>query len=196
MDEALRVAIEKFGDAHFESIPARCGVDLTDNKIKIKYLSRWYLVSLPDAGITSLKEKSPVSKKEKLIILHYLTTEKGTPLSGKLIDFREVPAGNIYYPSFESRVHKSFLSSFGESPSLFVKAAAALGGERIDLGDMAFKFVVLPRIPLHFILHKGDEEFPPACKVLFDASIVDYLPTEDIGIICEDAVEEFAQKVR
>ena len=192
MDEALKIAKEKFKALHFESISARCGVNLLNDKIKIKYLTRWYLVS-PDK-IIYFKGEDEVSVREKIIILHYLNSGKDKPLSGKLIDFREIPSGNMYYSSFEARIYQPFLAFFGKKPSLFIKASKALEGERIDLGDIAFKFMVLPKIPVNFILHKGDEEFPPACKVLFDASIRDYLPTEDIAIICEDTVRELTQR--
>lgn len=102
----------------------------------------------------------------------------------------------MYYSVFEDRVHQSFLALFGREPSLFPEASTALEGEKVDFGDIAFKFMVLPRVPINFILHKGDGEFPPACKVLFDSSISDYLPTEDIVIICEDTVRELKSRTQ
>lgn len=196
MDEALKIAKEKFKALHFENIPAICGVSLLNGKIKIKYLTRWYFVPPDATEITYLEAEKQVPQREKIIILHYLNSGKGAPLTDKLIDFREIPSGNMYYSSFEARIYQPFVVFFGKNPSLFIKASKALEGERIDLGDIAFKFMVLPKIPVNFILHKGDEEFPPACKVLFDASVRDYLPTEDIAIICEDTVRELTQKVR
>ena len=197
MEEALIIATEKFKDANLENIPARCGVDLIDSKIdpagsgiKIKYLARWYLVSPDTAEVTYHEGKDEVSNREKLIILHYLTADKTPPLSGKLIDFREIPSGNMYYPSFENRTYQPFLALFDKRPALFAEAAAALEGEKTDFGDNAFKFMVLPRIPIHLIMYEGDEEFPAACKVLFDSSIKGYLPTEDIAIVCEDLTRE------
>ncbi len=207
MNEALKTAFEEFGNISCESIPKRCDVSLEEGKIKIKYLNRWYLVSHDDVNYLTLSifptpltkgegrsgvdpdRKAQVSDRDKTIILHYLSLSKGTPASGKLIDFREIPGGNMYYSVFGKRVYEPFLELFGERPALFVEAATSLGGEGIDFGDSAFKFMVLPRIPINFILHRGDEEFPPACKVLFDSNISDHLPTEDIAIVCEDMVQ-------
>lgn len=226
MNEALKTVFEEFRNISFESIPQRCSVGLVEDKIKIRYLNRWYLVSHNDVSYltpsihpTSLTKgnfnpscspfskgdggiskwgggaevdpdrKAQVSDRDKTIILHYLSLSKGTPASGKLIDFREIPGGNMYYSVFEKRVYEPFLKVFGERPALFVEAATSLGGEGIDFGDSAFKFMVLPRIPINFILHRGDEDFPPACKVLFDSNISDHLPTEDIAIVCEYLVQ-------
>ncbi len=225
MNEALKTAFEEFGNIAFESIPQRCRVGLVEDKIKIRYLYRWYLVSHDDVRyLTPSIRPTPITKenfnppcspfskrgggigkgggraevdpdrsaqvsdREKTIILHYLSLSKGTPAIGKLIDFREIPGGNMYYSVFEKRVYEPFLKVFGERPALFVEAATSLGGEGIDFGDSAFRFMVLPRIPINFILHRGDEEFAPACKVLFDSNICDHLPTEDIAIVCEDLV--------
>ncbi len=194
MDEALDVAVEEFKGLDFEGIPQKSGAIFTDNKIKIKYLNKWYLVS-PDAEIIYLEGEGGVSKREKVIILHYLATAKGIPLSGRLIDFREVPGGNMYYSVFEARVYRPFLAFLGGETSVFIEASASLSGERAAHGDIAFKFTVLPRIPLNFIFYRGDEEFPPACKVLFDSSIPNYLQTEDIAVICEDTVEQLKLRI-
>jgi len=43
---------------------------------------------------------------------------------------------------------------------------------------------VLPRVHLAIILHRGDEEFPPAVSVLFDGAAGHYLPTDDLAVAC------------
>ena len=214
MNDALKIAFQEFRNISFESIPQRCSVGLVEDKIKIKYLNRWYLVSHNDVsyftpsipptpptkgGLNGISKgegrpgvdpdaKAQVSERNKTIILHYLILSKGTPASGKLIDFREAPGGRVYYEVFEKRVYKPFLGVFGRNAALFVEAATSLGGEEIHFGDSAFKFMVLPRVPTNLVFYRGDEEFPPACKVLFDSNISDHLPTEDIAIVCEDLV--------
>ncbi len=191
MNDALKIAFQELRDISFESIPKRCNVGLEEGKIKIRYLNRGYVVSHDD--VTYPDRKTQVSDRDKTIILHYLILGKGTPPSGKLIDFREVPGGRVYYEVFEKRVYERFLGIFGESPTLFIEVATSLGGERINYGDIGFRFTVLPQIPIDFVFHRGDEEFPPACKVLFDASISDYLPTEDIAVICEEVVRQLSE---
>jgi len=199
VDDALRIATQEFKNLH-TAPGSRC------EKIKIKYLTRMYLISPDTAEVTYFEGGGQVSKREKIIILHYLIAGNGIPLSDKpgpdwrsraeWIDFREVPSGNMYYSVFEDRVYQPFLARFGKKPTLFIKVSNACGGEKLDFGDIAFKFVVLPGIPINFILHKGDEEFSPACKVLFNPSISHYLHTEDIAIVCEDLVRELMAKFK
>jgi hypothetical protein len=46
----------------------------------------------------------------------------------------------------------------------------------------------LPRIPLGLLVWRGDEEFHAAGKVLFDSSVSQYLPVEDIVVLAETVV--------
>jgi hypothetical protein len=41
------------------------------------------------------------------------------------------------------------------------------------------------RVPITLVLWQGDAELPPASSLIFDATISDYLSTEDISVLCE-----------
>jgi len=55
-----------------------------------------------------------------------------------------------------------------------------MGGSEILNGDKGFALEVFPRVPLAYILWKGDEEFPPRIRVLFDSTIESHLPLDII----------------
>ena len=189
MNSALELAIEEFKGIDLKNISQRSGATLNKERIKIDYLNQEYSIHLPEVEISYIDNREKeVSSREKIIILHYLNRSKGTPLSGKLIDFREIPGGNLYYSVFENRVHKPFLKVFGEKPSLLLEASFTLKGTKTDFGDSSVRILVFPKAPISFIIYRGDEEFPPACKVLFDSSVYDYFTTEDIVFVCEDVV--------
>jgi hypothetical protein len=40
-------------------------------------------------------------------------------------------------------------------------------------------------VPITIILWQGDDELAPQGNILFDATISDYLSTEDITVLCE-----------
>jgi hypothetical protein len=66
-----------------------------------------------------------------------------------------------------------------------VDAGKRLGGQPADYGDAAVTIPAFPRVPLTFVLWRGDKEFTPDGNILFDSTIPDYLPTEDVTILCE-----------
>ncbi|MGA3094565.1 MAG: DUF3786 domain-containing protein, partial [Dehalococcoidales bacterium] len=118
-------------------------------------------------------------------ILHYLNTADGRPLTDKLITFKELPEGVVYYPTYVKRTIKPLLDKFADRPKSLLAAAASLGGVKANTGDFSFRLNALPRVPLTVTLWLGDEELPPAGNILFDNSITGYLPTEDITVLCE-----------
>ncbi len=128
---------------------------------------------------------SAVALRDKVLILHYFILAKGTPAANKLITFRELPEGNIYSPTFSKRTIKPLVNHFGKDPHLLVQTSEKLGGHKVDYGDTAVTINAFSHVPITIILWRGDSEFDAQANVVFDATISDYLPTEDITVLCE-----------
>ena len=58
-------------------------------------------------------------------------------------------------------------------------------GKKITRGDAAVVINAFSRVPVTIVLQAGDEEFSPTASIMFDSTIPDYLPSEDIRILCE-----------
>ena len=167
----------------------KCGAQyqVIDSKktVIIQYLNQRYLITLPDIEVSLVDSAEEIPKRDKLLILHYFTLAKGTPGANRLITFRELPEGSVYSPTFTKRTIKPLLDRFGKKPHLLVDAGATLGGYQADYGDTAVTINAFNRVPITIILWRGDEEFAPQGNLVFDATISDYLPTEDITVLCE-----------
>ena len=129
------------------------------------------------------KEEVPIW--DKIILLHYFTQAKGTPISNKLISFKELPEGAGYFPTFYKRAIKLLVIHFGNEPHQLIDTAKLLGGQEADYGDVSVTINALSRVPITLVLWQGDTEFPPEGSIMFDRSISDYLPTEDIIVLCQ-----------
>jgi hypothetical protein len=125
---------------------------------------------------------------EQILILHYLSRASGEPLSGRSIDFRQVPEGGFYWSAFVSRAKKPLLETFGHDLELYLKVALAAGGEPQNLGEAAARFLAFPLVPVTHVLWRGDEEFPPEANILFDETISRHLSTEDIAALAGASV--------
>lgn len=68
---------------------------------------------------------------------------------------------------------------------MLVETAKALGGVETKYGDLSVTIPALPKIPITYIIWKGDDELPASSMLLFDASASHYLPTEDIAVLGE-----------
>ena len=158
------------------------------DRVVLGYLNQPYDITLPDVELSLADSTAEVPLTDKILILHYFNHAKGTPPTGKLITFKQVPGGISYYPAFFQRVVSPLADRFGQQPDLLTKVAARFGGSRADLGDMSVTVSALPRVPVTLVLWQGDDEVPPSANVLFDANITDYLPTEDVVVLCGNLV--------
>ena len=150
------------------------------------YLNQSYLITLPDVEISLMnKKEETVPIRDKILILHYLTLAKGTPLSNKVITYKELPEGINYFPTFYKRAIKPLVSHFGNEPYRLLDMAGIFDGHKANYGDAAVIINAFSRVPITLVLWQGDDEFPPEGSILFDSTISDYLSTEDINVLCE-----------
>lgn len=93
-----------------------------------------------------------------VILSHYAETD---PIeeAGKLIRFRDLPGGYAYEGAFVKRAEVPIAEIFGHKPRMLVETAKALNGIKTEYGNSSTKIPALPKVPITYILRKGDEEF-------------------------------------
>ncbi len=159
---------------------------LPDEKLIIlKFLDRDYKITLPEGEVVFCAGAEVVPVRDKILLLHYFLRAGGAPLTGTLITYKELQEGINYYPTFFKRAIEPIVNNFKEAPEKLPETAAAFGGKRAEYGDTAVTIAAFPKVPLTIVLWRGDKEFPPEGNILFDSTISDYLPTEDVTILCE-----------
>ena len=189
-DSAYKLACEQL--AKIEDIRQQClnsGAQYlaVDSKevITIEYLNQSYQIALPEVEVSLMDSREKVPIRDKLLILHYFIQAKGTPITNKIIAYKELPEGANYFPTFAKRAVKPLLAHFGREPQRLIKAAEKLGGHKADCGDVAVTINAFQRVPITIVLWRGDAEFAPEGSILFDSTISDYLSAEDINVLCE-----------
>ena len=164
---------------------AQCQLENSQKAIITRYLNQPYRVTFPDGEVSMITKEEEVPLRDKILILHYLTLAKGTPLSNKVIAYQELPEGANYFPTFYQRAIKPIVNYFGNEPHRLLDMARRLGGQKADCGDVAVTIAAFNRVPITIVLWQGDDEFAPEGNIMFDSTISDYLPTEDINVLCE-----------
>lgn len=196
---AYKIACDKFVTSDYSAIAinANAMYNATNDTITIMYLNRNYIVDCHTGNVTLSDDTDEVSTTVKVLILHYLLTARPRPLTGHLVTFREIPSGgSIYYPNFQKRAVNPLVKVFSKNHDGFLKAAELLGGTREKLGHVSVRVEVLPLIPVTMVLWQGDDEVPDSGNVLFDESVVSYLPVEDMVVAGSNAVYEMMAMLR
>lgn len=180
LEETLKQAVESFSALDAEEIAVKAGATYNDEDktLLVPFINQNYIVEHPGGKVLT-EEREEASLYLAIIILHYLVTAGGEPLTGQWIAYRHLPGGDIYNEPFQNRAVKPFLKTFGDRPEDFQTAAEALGGKRLETSGTSMVIQVLPRVPICFTLWPGDEEMPASANILFDEAAPSYLPTED-----------------
>ena len=189
IDIALKLAREEFGKKDPQDMAYRAGgdyeqVNCGNSLISVKLFGQEYTLIYPEGGI-EFPNHPQVSIISHILLLHYLTNAMGSPLSGELVAYKDIPGGDKYFSVFKKRVEMPVINAYGDNPEGFAEACMGLGGEEVKMGDTAFRFQAFPRVPVTYIYWKGEEEFPASLQLLFDSSIRYNLPLEDIVYLSE-----------
>jgi len=187
--EAFRLASQELAKVNLHRICSLSGTTCTVDKsgqpaIRIPFLNQDLLIQFePEVDVVLQGNGKPVPIPEKILILHYLLTAQGDSLKKNLITFRQVPEGPFYYSAFLKRALDPLVQAFGAEPQILLDCGQQLGADPGDLGDASIILSPLPRIPMTIVIWGGDDELPPEGSILFDESIISYLPTEDIAVL-------------
>lgn len=158
------------------------------SEIGIDYLNQPYRIMIPNCRISLEDSGIEAPLRDRILILHYFTRAKGTPATGKSIAYKQLQGGVSYFPAFSHRTIGALVRKFGKTPDLLARAAANLGGRDSGYGDVSVTINAFDRVPVTFVLWRGDEEVAPNGNILFDANIPDYLVTEDVTVLCETII--------
>ena len=145
-----------------------------------------YVVDLDSGSIYDKLKRRHLNEPESLyLLLDHYSEAKPAESAGRLVVFRNLPGGYAYENAFVERAIRPVSEIFAGKAEAFIEAAEVLGGVRGKYGDVSVEIPALPRVPLTYVMWRGDEELQPSANILFDASAGSYLPTEDLAVLGE-----------
>ena len=165
--------------------PARCaalaGCVRVPEGVVVPYFGHPHLLAHPSGETVAQTTGKPAHMTIAIVLMHHLMTADGIPPADRWLAFRELPDGLFYAQAFAGHAEGEIAQKFGADLPGFRQAAAALGGQPLDLADASFRFQAFPRLAVAVLLWAGDDEFPGQARMLFDAHAGHYLPTEDLA---------------
>jgi len=165
-------------------LAARCGCPLQGTSLLLVYWGEQLEISWPAIAARKKTSGEDCSTFDAAMLLYYLATADGAPLSDRWISFRELPGGAFYHQAFQGYSGDRLARRLGDRPEAFDLAALALGGTRLSgIAEHGFAFTPLPRIRLAAVLWPGDDEFPAKASVLFDGAASHYMTTDGLALL-------------
>ncbi|KPU43808.1 hypothetical protein OXPF_26680 [Oxobacter pfennigii] len=190
---AYKIACHQFKERSYEEIALNSNstYDANKNSIQLKYLNKEYIIDCSTGEIYMAEGNSEVPVTVKVLILHYLLHSKSALLKGKTISFKEVQGGGaIYYQAFSKRAVAPMIKTFANNPEGLYKASERLDGTIEKFGHGSVTLKIFPMVPVTYVIWQGDDEVPPSGTILFDESVENFLPVEDIVLAASYGVYE------
>ena len=186
-DNLTRIPFEHYKQQYLSVDPneaaRRCAVDYDEEKkqFSIRIMDRLYRVDWPE--FECYEEDGSVCENAniKILILRYLNEGRFVAPTERTITYHDFPWGDTYFRQFEGRCMKRMAYGFGYKLKVFEAAMEKLGCERMQMGDISYKVEFMKCLFVYFILWAPDDEFDPACQMLFSDNFPQAFTAEDVA---------------
>ena len=190
-DNKTRIPYEHYkqlySKANPQEISERTNIpyDSLAHTFNIRLLGEEYTLSWPDFVMKSVSGEEYLEYTAIILIARYLLEGKYTPCTDKKLSYTDMPAGNLYYEPFKGRCLMRLAYAFGFKLDLFAKAMEKIGAEKVDMGDVGYKYELINGFYMYMGLWAADEDFGPSSQILYSDNFPDAFTTEDMAV-CGD----------
>lgn len=155
--------------------------DKSKNLISVKVLGDIYTVDCETGDVNG--NDSSIKYPIKTLILRYLINYSDAQPGEKMLNYRDVPDGNLYYNNFYGRCIMRLCNTFKDKFDLLISAMDKLECEKLTMGDISYKIEFIKNFYVYIILYSQDEEFPPSAQILFSDNASLLFTAEDLAVV-------------
>ena len=163
---------------------------------RLMFFGQEYVISADGFAVRRADADKELPSFTQSLILTYLITADGTTPSSRWIGFRELPDGMFYVQAFQGYTGGRLVRELEDDIAAFRRAAEALGGEPLAIGDAGYTFTVFPRVHMGLVYWEGDDEFPSQARVLFEDTSSHYMSTDGLAILGSQLVGRLLKAAR
>jgi hypothetical protein len=183
-EPAVLFAVEKLRDV---DLPARCGIlglpQPGEDRLQFRAFGMDMKLRLSDYQLFPVDSEKPVKISDRILVLHYLLCDLPVKFSDRMISFRELTGGQFYWEPFCARSVRPLVKRFGNQLEQLKESLARFDWEPVSIGDLGARIHVIGNLYVTLIYRLGDEEFPPAADLLFDAAVKRVYNAEDAAVL-------------
>ncbi|OGV61854.1 MAG: hypothetical protein A3K19_25295 [Lentisphaerae bacterium RIFOXYB12_FULL_65_16] len=110
-------------------------------------------------------------------VVYLLEARKMDP-SGFWVLPGELPGGDAFFRGPHEIPVQQLTARFGSRSDAFSRACRCIGGRPEPHADVAYSFLLFPRIPVTVLLWFQDDEFPARASVLTDKTAGQHMPLD------------------
>jgi len=169
------------------NIDTLCNFTLFENDssghLRFHFLNEDIMVDLNDRCLKRLEgdrwSKTDDPLLELVTVLYLINVTGLYPMDKDIVGVKDLKEAHFFQGPHALKT-EPLVRRYGTDLNGFNQVAEYLEGEPRDMADTAYRLLPFPRVPLYYLLWKGDEEFKPQVTVLLDRSIENVLAADAI----------------
>lgn len=183
-ETAVNLAIDKLRTVNPDARCPALGLPKPrENQIRFRAFGVDTTLHLEDFRVVNTDTGELLKVSDRILILHYILCDVPVVFTDRLISFRELDAGQFYWPAFRGRSVQPLEKRFGNNLDGLRENLSRLDWEPVSIGDLGARIHALGNLYCTLIYRLGDEELPPAADLLFDAAIKRVYNAEDAAVL-------------
>lgn len=166
-------------------------------RVEIPSLHSWFVLELVPYRVRAGHSELDTLPMKVLVLQHLIAAgdNRGTAVRvmGTWIDIRSLQHGALLGAHFARTTNEVMTRFFALESEERLARSFKWGGRPTEMGDVSFLFHFFPRLPVTLVHWKGDEEFPPYSKILYDISASNYMPTHGLAALTEFLIHRLVE---
>ncbi|MCK5915520.1 MAG: DUF3786 domain-containing protein, partial [Deltaproteobacteria bacterium] len=131
---------------------------------------------------------------DHVLLYNYVAENGGRPVMGEWVPMESLPGSLAKRKAFVAGCEEKIATAYTGKPEQLRASLKILKGDFSEIdsnADVAAVFYPLPKIPFQLLFWDADidDGFPAQVKVLFDATVLDYLDIESLVFLGEKCAE-------
>lgn len=180
-------------DPHEVSSRTNIPFDEINSVFKINIMNEPYTIEFPEYALKDKKNEIPQDYAVQILTARYLLSGRYVPSSNTQLTYREVPWGDTYFANFKGRCILRLAYAFGYKLDLFKKVMESINAEKVDMGDIGYKFEFINGLYVYYILWGADDEFDPSSQILFEDNLPYAFSAEDLAVVGDISIGKLKQ---
>ncbi|MFP4057441.1 MAG: DUF3786 domain-containing protein [Candidatus Brocadiia bacterium] len=186
----IEVLWQRLRDQQPEDVARRAAVEREGGAYLVPLLDQTLRVTPDEERVDG--PGGPAGFEPTLVCVQYLLCARDEPLVGELVDPKSLTYGDFFFRGQHELPTDRLTRAFGARAEAFQAAGAAVGGDAREMGDAAFEFRALPRLPVTVVYWAADDEFPARAQFLFDRTADRQLPVDALWVLARVVAKRLA----
>lgn len=163
-----------------QELISRCRLKFDDTYLYTKFLAKDYRIHRKTGDMERLEQDVWVVANafgEVMTILDWLCDSRADRyITGRWINV--ISHKNYFHGNLQEETADPYARLFDRDPQGFVAGCERLGGQKMSGADMSYAIELLDDLRVWVQLWRGDEEFPPQLRLLWDENTCRYIRYE------------------